>query len=130
MLKGKDGVVKNASTGDSIGHLQSWALDTQRDEVSGWGMGDDAERAFTTVGRASGNFEVYLDPADPSDDLEPGDLVDLELYPGGESTGSGYRSVAGALILSTAESASKDGIPMLTVNWRTSGALPQKATVS
>lgn len=122
MLKGKDGVVKFGDPVASLGAVQNWNVDEQADTVSGWGMGDDYENTFTTIKRWSGSVEVYLDFADASDDLAVGDEIATELYPGGETSGSGYFSGT-CIVTGLARGSSKDGIPSLTINFRNQGAL-------
>lgn len=128
MLKGKDGVVKFGAPAEQLAHVQSWALDEQADQVSGWGMGDDYETSFTTIKRFSGNVVVYLDPGDPAADLRPGDEIAIELYPGGEATGSAYFS-GNVCVTGLPTEGAKDGIPTLTINFAGRGAL-NRATVA
>lgn len=122
MLKGKDGVVKFGDPLETLGKVQDWNVDEQADTVSGWGMGDEYESTFTTVKRWTGSVTVYLNPADPSDDLGVGDELATELYPGGETTGSGYFS-GDVIITGLNRSSSKDGIPVLAINFRNQDAL-------
>lgn len=124
MLKGKDGVVKLGPAGneEAIGHIQSWALDEQADQISGWGMGDEYETSFTSIKRFSGNVVVYYAPGDPSADLRPGDEISLELYPGGETSGSAYFS-GNVCVTGLPTEGAKDGIPGLTINFAGRGAL-------
>ncbi len=129
MLKGKDGVIRVGGSSDRLGGVQNWNIDPQVDVVAGWGMGDAAEEAFSTISRYSGSMEVYLDHADPSDDINPGDVMDVDLYPGGETSGSGYYS-GSILVTGTPMSGSKDGIPTKTINFRNSSGVLTKATVS
>lgn len=117
MLKGKDGAVYFGDPKERLGGVQSWNVDEQTDTVQGWGMGDSAERVFTTISRFSGSTEVYLDPSDPSDDLAIGDELQLELYPGGEASGSAYFSGL-VVVTGLSRSGAKDGIPGLTINFR------------
>jgi hypothetical protein len=129
MLKGKDGIVKTGSPLAALGAVQNWNVDEQADVVAGWGMGDAAESAFTTIKRYSGSVEVYLNFADESDDLAVGDEVAMELYPGGETTGSGYFSGT-VLVTGLARSGAKDGIPALTINFRNASGVLSKGTVA
>lgn len=125
MLRGKDGSVRYGASRDLIGEIQSWNLDESADTVSGWGMGNTTETTFTTVSRWEGSVECYLDPVDPSYAIQPGDEVAVELYPGGETTGSGYFS-GNIIVTGLSRSSSKDGIPMLTINFRNQGALARQ----
>ncbi|MEP1612665.1 MAG: hypothetical protein ABJL72_12185 [Roseobacter sp.] len=90
-------------------------------------MGDEYESTFTTIKRWSGSVEVYLDFADNSDDVEIGDEIPLELYPGGETTGSGYFS-GNVIVTGLSRGASKEGIPNLNINFRNQGALVKGTT--
>ncbi|MEM7722490.1 MAG: hypothetical protein AAF376_08955 [Pseudomonadota bacterium] len=128
MLRGKDGIVYVGDPKERLGAVQNWNVDEQSDTVSGWGMGDEYESTFTTIKRWTGSVEVYLDPADPSDDLVIGSEIDLELYPGGETTGSGYFS-GRVIVTGLNRSGSKDGIPTLNINFMNQGALV-KSTVA
>lgn len=129
MLKGKDGIVYVDNPKQRLGKVQNWTLDEQADTVAGWGMGDTAETAFTTITRFSGSVEVYLDFADASDDLSVGDALPVELYPGGETSGSGYFSGT-ILVTGLSRSGAKDGIPGLTINFRNAGGELMKGTAA
>ncbi|MGX0875925.1 hypothetical protein ACSSV4_000597 [Roseovarius sp. MBR-154] len=127
MLKGKDGVVKFGTPVAAVLAVQSWNLDPQADEVSGWGMGDEWEESFATIKRYSGSVEVYLNPADAAvPDLA--ETVAVELFPGGETTGSGFFS-GNVVITGKAMSGSKDGIPTMTLNIKGTGALTESTVV-
>lgn len=122
MLKGKDGVVYVGDPKQKIGGVQSWNIDEQTDIVSGWGMGDAAESSFTTISRWSGSIVCYLDFAGAADGLVIGSEIAIELYPGGETSGSGYFS--GNIIVSGLNrNGEKAGIPELTINFQNQGAL-------
>lgn len=126
MLKGKDGVVYVGEPKKKIGGVQSWNIDEQTDIVSGWGMGDKSEKSFTTISRWSGSVVCYLDFEGAADDLEIGSEVDLQLYPGGETSGSGYFS--GKIIISGLNRTSdKAGIPELTINFQNQGDLNKES---
>ncbi len=122
MLKGKDGVVYFNAERDKMGAVQNWNIDEQADIVSGWGMGDEYESSFTTVKRWTGACEVYLDPSDASHAITIGDEIPIELYPGGEASGSGYFS-GNVIITGLSRSGSKDGIPTLNINFQNQGGL-------
>lgn len=125
-LKGKDGVVKLGSPALAVAFVQSWNLDEEADEVSGWGMGDEYETSFTTVKRFSGSAEVYFDPGNASANLRVGDEIKLELYPGGETSGSAY--FTGEVCISAlAHSGDKGGIPNLKINFKGRGDLTRQA---
>ena len=128
MLKGSDGVVKIGATATVIGWVQSWNIDTQADRVAGWGMGDVWETGFTTIKRWSGSAVVYLDPSDQSFTLEAGGEYQVELYPGGETSGSAYWS--GTIqVTGTPVDGAKDGIPSQTINFSGNGTVT-KGTVA
>ncbi|MBT8169875.1 hypothetical protein [Falsiruegeria litorea] len=129
MLKGKDGIVYVDNPKERLGSVQNWNIDEQADTVAGWGMGDTSETAFTTISRFTGSAEVYLDFADASDDVSVGDVLPLELYPGGETTGSGYFSGT-ILVTGISRSGAKDGIPSATINFRNSSGVLSKGTVA
>ena len=122
MLKGKDGVIYVGTPKVQLGHIQSWNIDLQADQVSGWGMGDEYETSFTTVKRWSGSFEAYLDFSQAFAAISVGDELDVELYPGGESIGSGFFSGRVA-VTGLPMSGSKDGIPLVTINFASRGDL-------
>ncbi len=118
-LRGKDGVVKFDA--GAIGHVQSWNLDTTAEVLTGWGMGDDWQKARGSIKSWTGSVEVYLDPTDAAaPDL--GDTVTLDLFPGGEASGATYYT-GQAVITGTPRTGSKDGIPTLTFNFTGSGPL-------
>lgn len=126
--QGRDGVVKVGEPGESLGHVQSWNIDEQADEVRGWGMGDDYETGFATIARWTGSVVVYMDPADPSASINIRDVVKVEFLPGGSTSGNEILS-GNAAILGLPKEGAKDGIPTLTINFTGRGAL-NKTTVS
>lgn len=120
-IHGHGGVVK-ADT-DTVGQLQSWNIDPQAQITPGYSMGEAWEDNEATVKRWSGSCECYFDPADAGQiNLEPGDVVDLDFYPGGEGSGATYRS-GSAVVSGTPISASKDGWVSITFNFNGKGAL-------
>lgn len=127
---GRDGVIKVGPTPTQVGELQRWTLDYAASVQPGWGMGDTATRHHLNAPPAgSGSFEVYLDPADDGQALlVEGATLALELYPGGETVGTGYFTLS-AIIESRGRTAEKDGIPMMTVNFKVDGAITD-ATVA
>ncbi|MQQ09108.1 hypothetical protein GFB49_11635 [Epibacterium sp. SM1979] len=129
MLKGKDGVFRYGASKERVGAVQNWNIDESADVVAGWGMGDAGESAFTTVSRFSGSVEFYLDPTDPGDDIAIGDTFEIDLYPGGETSGSAYFTGT-ILVTATPMAGSKDGIPTKTVNFRNASGTLSKNTVA
>jgi hypothetical protein len=127
-LKGKDGVVKAGTAPTAVGQVQSWNLDIQAESRQTYSMGDEWQGAYAHVKSASGSAELYLPDAGVLSDLEAGKTVALELYPGGETDGTGYFTLS-AVITANAISEAKDGEAMLTVNFLADGAVTQ-ATVS
>lgn len=124
-LKGKDGVVKAGSpSAVAVADVQSWNLDVQAESRDTYSMGDEWKGAYTHVKTWSGSVEVYLATTGIPAALEAGAAVTLELYPGGETDGTGYYS-GDAVITSTAVSEAKDGEAMLTINFMGDGALTQ-----
>lgn len=124
-LKGNDGVCKVGTTtaDQSVLHIQNWNIDEQADIVSGWGMGDTYSTKFTTIINWSGSLEVYIDPTDAGAALLTiGTVIQLELYPGGETTGLPYFS-GEAIVSGTPRSGSKDNIPTVTFNFEGRGPL-------
>ena len=111
---GRDGVVKAGPSATAVGEVQSWGLDLSVALGEAWRKG-------------SGSLETYLDPEDGGQALlTPGAKVDLELYPGGEASGTGYFSFS-AIIESVNRSGSKDGIPSVSVAFKVDGAVTESA---
>lgn len=127
-IHGHDGVIRVGGT-DTIGHLQSWNLDPQAQMTAGYSMGEEWESNRATVKRWSGSAEAYFDPADAGQiSLEPGDVVTLDLYPGGDASGATYRSGT-AVVSGTPISANKDGWVSITFNFVGDGALTTNTVV-
>lgn len=125
---GRDGVVKAGPSATAVGEVQSWSLDLSVALGEAWGMGDTDMRHHQNAPRkGSGSLETYLDPEDGGQALlTPGAKVDLELYPGGEASGSGYFSFS-AVIESVNRSGSKDGIPSVSFAFKVDGAVTESA---
>ncbi|SES76711.1 hypothetical protein [Oceanicella actignis] len=123
---GRDGVVKAGPGLAAVGEVQSWKLDTSAAFSEAWGMGDLAARHFQSAPPSStGSVEVYFDPADAGQAvLNVGDEVPLELYPGGDTQGTGYFSLS-ALIESVSRSGSKTDVVALSINFRANGAVTE-----
>ena len=91
IIHGKDGVVK-IGTAD-FAHVQSWNLDVTADVAEAYSMGEEWKDAGVGVKGWSGSLECYFDPADTTQSgLDVGDVVALNLYPGGDATGARYVS--------------------------------------
>jgi len=122
-FSGKDGVVK---AGDpAAAEVQSWTFDLQASVEAAWSMGDAAVRHYVSAPpTGSGSLEVFLDPSDPAQSalMTPGASVALELYPGGEVSGTGYFTFS-AIIESVSRSASKTDIPTASVSFKIDGAV-------
>lgn len=116
-------------SGQIVGQLQSWNLDEQAQVTAGYAMGQTWEDNETTVKRWSGSAEVYFDPTDAGQALlDAGASVDLDFYPGGNSTGQPNRSGA-AKVTGIPLSANKDGWVSMTINFVGDGPLT-KGTVA
>ena len=71
----------------------------------------------------SGSVECYYDPADTvQSGLEVGDVVALNLYPGGDGAGARYFS-GNAVVSAVPLSGAKDGWVSVTFNFTGKGAL-------
>lgn len=127
---GHGGVIKvGGASGQSVGNLQSWNLDEQGAVTEGYSMGESWADNEVTVKKWSGSAEAYFDPADAGQiGLDTGDVVDLHFYPGGDASGSHYRS-GQAVVTGTPISANKDGWVAITFNFVGKGALT-KGTVA
>jgi hypothetical protein len=123
-IHGHGGSVKvNGASGDAIGNLQSWNVDAQATVTEGYSMGDAWSDNEATIKKWSGSAEAYFDPTDAGQiSLEPGDVVPLHFYPGGDDTGQPYRSGT-AVVTGTPLTASKDGWVSITFNFAGKGAL-------
>lgn len=128
MLKGKNGIIRFGDPGTAVAKIQNWSLDQETDEVTGWGMGDQFEDAFSTVTRWSGSFECYQIPGSTSDSLEIGTEYKMDLYPDSDAVGAQYFS-GNVAITSISRSGAKDGIVMQSVNFRGNGTLTKAAVV-
>ena len=127
ILKGKDGAIRLGSgAGSPLLHVQSWNLDISTDTNETWSMGDDWSDNHATVKKFGGSVECYFDFADATRP-SVGDTIQFDLYPGGETTGSGYFS-GSALVTGTPISGAKDGTPTISFNFVNKGALTE-ATV-
>ena len=122
MLRGFDGVVKTGTGPTDLVKVQSWNIDAQADTVEGWGMGDTWATTYGTVSRWSGSVEFYLPSDGMPSDLVTGTTIALELYPGGEVSGTGYWS-GDAVVTGTPSQGAKDGIPTVTFNFAGTGTL-------
>lgn len=119
---GFDGAVRVAGT-DLIGEIQSWNLDTKANVTKGYSMGQAWEDAQSTVKSWSGSVECRFDAADAGQiQLEVGDEVALDFYPGGNTTGKHVKS-GSAIITGTPLSVSKDAWVTVTFNFEGNGAL-------
>ncbi|SNX74845.1 hypothetical protein SAMN05878503_1276 [Cereibacter ovatus] len=121
IIHGKDGVVK-IGTAD-FAHVQSWNLDVTADVAEAYSMGEEWKDAGVGVKGWSGSLECYFDPADTTQGgLDVGDVVALNLYPGGDATGARYFS-GNAVVSGVPLSGAKDGWVSVTFNFTGKGAL-------
>lgn len=109
--------------GDLVGHLQGWNLDIQAAVLEGYSMGDGWADNETGVKRWTGSCEVYFDPADAGQiSAAVGEVVAIQLYPGGDSAGEEYYS-GSAIITGVPLSGTKDGWVSKTINFAGKGPL-------
>ncbi len=121
---GFDGAIRvGGPSGDLIGQLQSWNLDQKAETTKGSAMGQDWKDTKGHVKEWSGSAEAYFDPEDAGQNtLSLGDVVALDLYPGGNA--SGKRSYSGnAVVTGIPLSGSKDSWVAITFNFEGDGAL-------
>lgn len=112
-----------------VGHLQGWNLDEQAAVLQGYSMGDEWADNETGVKSWSGSCEVYFDPADLGQIAAGvGEVVAVQFYPGGNSSGQEYRS-GDAIITGIPTSGTKDGWVSMTINFAGKGPLA-RATVT
>lgn len=109
--------------GELVGHLQGWNLDVQAAALQGYSMGDEWADNETGVKSWSGSCEVYFDPADAGQIAAGvGEVVAVQLYPGGNGTGEEYHS-GSAIITGIPTSGTKDGWVSKTINFAGKGPL-------
>ncbi len=122
--KGKDGVIRiGTGLGSPLLHVQSWNIDISADTNETWSMGDAWTNNVATVKKYSGSVECYLDFADAAAP-NVGDVIEFDLYPGGQASGSGYYSGT-ALVTGTPVSGAKGGTPTISFNGVNKGALTE-----
>ncbi|MEO0682320.1 MAG: hypothetical protein AAF192_18110 [Pseudomonadota bacterium] len=124
-FRGLDGVVKAGASATVVGEVQSWGFTEEATIEAAWSMGQTSQRHFVAAPPAgSGQMEVYLDPSDAGQGqmIVPGATVALELYPGGETSGSGYFTFA-AIIETVDRSGSKSDIATMSISFKIDGAV-------
>lgn len=111
--------------GEGVAHLQGWNLDVQAAVLEGYSMGDGWADAETGIKRWTGSCEVYFDAADAGQiAAEVGEIVAIQLYPGGETAGQPYFS-GNAIITGVPMSGTKDGWVSKTINFSGKGPLSE-----
>jgi len=109
--------------GEVVGHLQSWNLDVQAAILEGYSMGEGWADNETGIKRWTGSCEVYFDAADAGQiSAAVGEVVAIQLYPGGDETGEEYFS-GSAIITGVPVSGTKDGWVTKTINFGGKGPL-------
>ena len=84
--KGKDGAIRSGTT--EIGEVESYDIETTVNELDANVMGSDWTGVCDGQLSASGSIAVLRDPADPGQILlRVGSIVDLNLFPEGNTTG-------------------------------------------
>lgn len=111
--------------GEVVGHLQGWNLDVQAAVLEGYSMGDGWADNETGIKRWTGSCEVYFDEADAGQiAAEVGEVVAIQLYPGGNTPGQPYFS-GNAIITGVPLSGTKDGWVAKTINFGGKGPLAE-----
>lgn len=111
--------------GEAVAHLQGWNLDVQAAVLEGYSMGDEWADNETGIKRWTGSCEVYFDAADAGQvAADVGEVVAIQLYPGGAATGQPYYS-GNAIITGVPLSGTKDGWVSKTINFAGKGPLAE-----
>jgi hypothetical protein len=128
-LKGCMGKITAGPTPASVGELRSWETDEAADVQDSSVMGNCAKRKSVVGVETTLNFTAYYAPGDAGQALlAPGDTVDVELYPEGETSALIYYT-GEALITSRRRSADVNGMIEFTVASHIQGALTQQTVV-
>ena len=114
---GKDGAVY--SGGVPIGEVRDWSIEQSANRVDDTVMGDDWMTGKVTQKSWTASVNVYYDP---NDIIEVGDLLTLNLYPQGNTSGLKYFS-GEAHVTSFSSSASFDGMIEASISFDGTGPL-------
>lgn len=111
--KGKIFAKANGATGAAtqVKEVRSWSFEETAERIDASEMGDCTKKFESGAKTTSGTIAVQWDPATGSNQavLTVGDKVDIELYPGGNGSGSTYYKGT-ATIESVSRSGEIDGI--------------------
>lgn len=120
---GRNGVVKIGTT--ALGEVRSWTIDHTSDTIDVTTMSTSGNyRLFLpSLKTWSGSVSVVWDEADTGQDAAVlGTEVTLKVYPDSDSTGKAYY-YGSAIITSSSQTASYDGLVERTINFTGTGAL-------
>ena len=118
-ITGKDGIIK---IGDAdVTMVRDWSLDETGDTVEQSVIGETSRTYKPTLSSGSGSLNLFYDADDTvAHTLKPGDEIECELYPEGETEGSAYTSF-NAIVTSKGKSASFDGMTEQTIGFQVDG---------
>jgi len=119
---GKDGVVK-LNNNTTILEVRDWSIEVSASRVDDTTMGDDWMTGKITQKSWTASVNVYWNS---TQSLYPfiGDLVEIDLYPTGETTGNSYYT-GSAHITSISNSASFDGMIEASLSLEGTGQLTE-----
>lgn len=107
-LNGTDGKVKVGTV--TVAELNEWSLDDEINPVTGRAFGETLEQSSGGTRKVTGSLKGFYDDTDATGQgvLVAGALVELNLYPSGDSSGDKYKGIAEAHIQKVSIGASND----------------------
>lgn len=123
---GHTGSVKAVTTGGSaaaVAEVKDWSIETTANLADDTVLGDAWTSQKVTTKSWSATVNCIWDDSDAAqEDLREGEIVDLELYPYGVTTGNELWSGTG-IVGSVSKSAAADGLVEASFNVTGTGAL-------
>jgi len=116
-FSGKDGAVYIGNV--AVGEVRDWSIEQSANRIDDTVMGDSWMTGKITQRSWTASFNVYYDPATS---IAVGDLLTLNLYPQGKTTGLKYYN-GQAHVTSLSSTASFDGMIEASVSVEGTGEL-------
>jgi len=117
-----------AATGVAVvvGGIQEWTLSEEAEEIDSSEIGTCTKAAIAGANSRTLSITGFYAPTDGNQsDLTVGNVVTIEIYPGGSGAGSEYykTTAGGGTILSIERGGSNDGLVSLNVTIKINGTL-------
>lgn len=129
VTRGCFGKVKSGATPDLVAEVRDWSFDESADVIDVSSIGSCTKTKTVGAINTSGTINCWWDPADTGQgNFVIGDIIALELHPGGDASGTTYYETATAIISSISRRGGVDGAAEANFSFEVNGGMTTSTT--